>query len=452
MKSSHSTEIALVGAGLCGSLLAIFLARRGFEVKVFEKRPDMRRIKQSGGRSINLALSHRGIRALEKVQIADHILQNAIPMYGRLLHDLGGDLTFVPYGKNRSEYINSISRAGLNMELMNIAESYEQVEFFFGQECEKIDFETGRLYFKESGKTELSVVDAQVIIGTDGAGSVIRQAMLDLDGYQGSTQFLEHGYKELTIPASETGSFVIEENGLHIWPRGSFMLIALPNPDGSFTCTLFLANQGAEGFEGLQHPNQISDFFQKYFPDAYRLMPDLVTEFLQNPVGLLGTVKCAPWSADNRALVLGDAAHAIVPFYGQGMNASFEDCLVLDQCIEAYGKDWGKVFSHFEALRKENTDAIAALAIENFYEMRDGVADETFLKVRRLEHLLENQYPDYHSKYSLVTFHPDITYAQARQRGNLQNEILLEVCRQIDAIEEVNLEILYQKLKEKIGF
>ena len=448
MSSKQNTQIAIIGAGLCGSLLAIFLAKRGMQVKVYEKRPDMRKVHQDGGRSINLALSHRGIKALEKVQVASEILKQAIPMYGRLLHDLEGELTFVPYGKNRTEYINSISRSGLNMSLMDIAESYDQVEFIFNQSCSKIDFDKGQIFFENSD----DFVEADVIFGTDGAGSVVRQSMMKLKGYEENAEFLEYSYKELSIPSSASGNFLIEKEALHIWPRGAFMLIALPNLDGSFTCTLFLANEGIESFAALQTEEGIQEFFQKYFSDALALMPDLVKEYQSNPTGLLGTVRCYPWSIKDKALILGDASHAIVPFYGQGMNASFEDCLVLDECIEDFGEDWQKVFQKFESLRKENTDAIATLAIENFYEMRDKVADEDFLKVRRVEHLLENKYDDYHSKYSLVTFHPDIPYAAAHQRGNLQNKILLDICKEVEDINTLDLEQIYQRLKAQVGF
>ena len=449
---SQNQKITLSGAGLAGSLLAIYLAKKGFEVEVYEKRPDMRKGKMEGGRSINLALSNRGIQALEYLGIAEEIMKKAIPMRGRMLHALDESLTFVPYGKDENEYINSISRSGLNIDLMNIADSFPNVNFYFNQALESVDFETKTLKLRNTESNEIETAIYEVIIGTDGGGSALREAMMQQPGFEENIEFLEHGYKELSIPAMPDGGFFIEKNALHIWPRGSYMLIALPNLDGSFTCTLFFPNKGEPSFESLDNEEKIKAFFQKTFPDSVPLLADLVQEFAENPVGLLGTVRCFPWHVGGEALLLGDSAHAIVPFYGQGMNASFEDCFVLNQCIEKFGTDWEKIFSEYEKLRKINTDAIAELAVENFYEMRDGVAEPAFLLKKQLETIIENTYGDYHSKYSLVTFHPEIPYAVAHERGNKQNEILLEICRKVESIEELDIEEIYRKLKGEVGF
>ncbi|WP_299455773.1 NAD(P)/FAD-dependent oxidoreductase [uncultured Microscilla sp.] len=445
-------KIIIVGAGLAGSLLSIYMARRGFQVEVYEKRPDMRKADISAGRSINLALSHRGIRALERANIAKQILADAIPMRGRMLHSVEGALTFVPYGKDDSEYINSISRGGLNIALMNIAEAYDKVSFMFNEACESVDFEAGTIELKNTQSGESRQIKGEVIIGADGAGSAIRAAidgrLKEQDDFQNTTEFLAHGYKELTIPPGEAGAFLIDKNSLHIWPRGSYMLIALPNLDGSFTCTLFFPNEGENSFATLDTPDKVKAFFEATFADAVPYLPELTQEFFDNPTGLLGTVRCYPWHFGGKAVLVGDAAHAIVPFYGQGMNASFEDCIAFDECLEKYGNEgWQKVFEEYQTLRKANSDAIATLAVENFYEMRDGVADPAFLRKRQLERMLENKYDDYHSKYSMVTFNPAISYAEAHKRGNRQNEFLLEVCRKVDSVDELNVDEIYAQLK-----
>ncbi|MGD1840445.1 MAG: FAD-dependent oxidoreductase [Thermonemataceae bacterium] len=441
-----SQKVVIVGAGLAGSLMSIFLAQRGFEVEVYEKRPDMRRQTVAGGRSINLALSHRGIRALNQLGIAPDILQKAIPMYGRMLHNLSGEQLHLPYGKDTSEYINSISRGDLNIDLMNLTEPHPHVSYFFNETCMGVDLDAATLSFYNTQHQTTKEVKAAAIIAADGAGSVIRQAMMQYEGYEAQSDFLAHGYKELTIPSGKDNTFLIEKHALHIWPRGSHMLIALPNLDGTFTVTLFLANEGENSFASLDTPERVQHFFKQQFPDTLSLMPQLTQEFFENPTGLLGTVKCYPWTYKN-TLLLGDAAHAIVPFYGQGMNASFEDCFLLDQCIEAHGADWPTVFAAYQQRRKADTDAIADLAVENFYEMRDKVADPEFQQMRELEHLLENKYEDYHSKYSMVTFHPEIGYAEAKQRGNKQNKVLYDLCLQVDHLDALNLQEVYEMVK-----
>jgi kynurenine 3-monooxygenase len=447
-----SSKIVIIGAGLTGSLIAIFFAKRGYEVDIYEKRPDIRNSKPETGRSINLALSHRGLKALQAAGIDKNILKRAIPMYGRNLHPLNGEQSLIAYGKDDTEYINSISRSELNRELINTAEKYKKVKFYFEHPIKEIHLEKGQIVVENIKNQQMLTVEAQCFLGSDGAGSRVRHTMEQQIGYQSSSEFLDYGYKEITFPASLSGGFNMEKNALHIWPRGKFMLIALPNLDGSFTGTLFLANQGEHSFQYLDSKERVQSFFENIFPDALPLLPDITEEFFQNPVGLLGTVRCTPWHYQGKFLLIGDSAHAIVPFYGQGMNASFEDCLVLNQCLDHFEGDWGRLFAEYEQRRKVNTDAIAELAIENFYEMRDGVSDAAFLRKKELEHLLENKYSDYHSKYSLVTFHPEVSYAEAHRRGNAQNNILLAICRQTKDLSTIDLEEIYTRLKKEVGF
>jgi kynurenine 3-monooxygenase len=448
---SIKQQAVIVGGGLCGSLLAIFLAKRGLEVHVYEKRSDMRIFGAEEGRSINLALSHRGIRALHRLGIEAQVLPLAIPMLGRAIHSKEGQSKYLPYGKNEQEYINSISRSGLNMALMNIAEQYPNIHFYFDCTCQEVDFTTQKLLFFDKNKQESFEVQAEVIFGTDGGGSVLRKAMKGhIVDFQEEISFLAHDYKELEIPAAPQGGFLLEKHALHIWPRQSYMLIALPNLDGSFTVTLFLQKTGQPSFEWLNSAERVEAFFEEQFPDVKALIPDIASHYFENPHSFLGTIKTYPWALEGKALLLGDAAHAIVPFYGQGMNASFEDCIILDELIESHGCNWERVFAAYQEQRKADTDAIADLAIENFYEMRDGVADANFQKMRQLELALENQFADYHSKYSMVTFHPEIPYAEARRRGNLQNQVLYELCRRTESIESLNLEEVYQTVLRQV--
>lgn len=465
-------KITLFGAGLSGSLLAIFLAKKGYEVTIFEKRADMRHAKVERGRSINLALSARGIRGLEKAGIAQEVLTQAIPMYGRMLHDTQGNLMEVPYGKNKTEYINSVSRTGLNIALLNLCDTFANIKIRFEHELISADLRTQEYTFKHKEQDFTQIIPHA--IGTDGAGSVLRKALKkvleDENGvldeqsdknFKESITFLEHGYKELTILPNENAKtekerFLMEKNALHIWPRGSYMLIALANLDGSFTCTLFFPNHGENSFEELNTKEKINAFFEAKFKDTLTLIPDLAEQFLRNPVGNLGTVRCSPWFYKDRLLLLGDSAHAIVPFYGQGMNCAFEDCIFLDEFLQKNTENnhnnektnLEKTFEDFFAYRKPNADAIAELALENFYEMRDKTANPAFLRKRQLEHKLENMFEDYHSKYSLVTFHPEIPYTEAHRLGNAQDEFLISLCTPDDIfIEGFNLKKLYKTLK-----
>ena len=441
-------HIIIAGAGLAGSLMAIYLAKKGWKVDIYESRPDMRKSSNYAGRSINLALSHRGIMALKELGLEEFILEEAVKMPGRMIHDTQGNQFYAPYGRNENEFINSISRSGLNKILMTAAEQYENVNIFFKHEVLNVDFDSKKLLVKdvESGKSK--EISADLIIGADGANSAIRQSMQKkIADYQSNIDWLEHGYKELSIPATEEGGFRLEKNALHIWPRGYYMMIALPNHDGSFTCTLFFPNEGPDSFATINTAEKVKDFFQKEFPDAVPHLLDLEHEFLNNPVGKLGTLKCYPWKVGNAAVLVGDAAHAVVPFYGQGMNASFEDCRILNECIDKYGTDWEKILKEYESLRKINGDAIGDLAVENFYEMRDHVANPVFQRKRKVELVLENTYPDYHSKYSLVTFHPELPYSYALSQGNKQDDYLMKLCENLESVEGLDYEKIYSELK-----
>ncbi|HRH43174.1 MAG TPA: NAD(P)/FAD-dependent oxidoreductase [Pyrinomonadaceae bacterium] len=466
-------KVIIIGAGLSGSLLAIYLAKKGIEVEVYEARSDMRNEKMSAGRSINLALSNRGIAALKEVGLDQYMLAEAVPMFGRMVHDPQGNTKLLPYSGRQGEFINSVSRAGLNIALINEAEKYPQVKFFFNEKCIGFEGKTGEAKF-ESGK----IVKTDTTIGTDGAGSAIRNAMFSsVERFDFSQKWLEHGYKELHIPpptpkenqkqnafakwidkikqlanfkkkpSLEGEVLELKFNALHIWARHSFMMIALPNFDGSFTCTMFLAHKGENSFELLKDETNLMNFFETNFADAIPLMPTLVEDFFTNPIGNLGTIKCFPWNIGGKALLIGDAAHAVVPFYGQGMNASFEDCRILNQMISESENNWEEIFAEFTRIRKPNADAIADMAEENFYEMRDAVADETFQKKRQLETKLEQTFPDYFSKYSMVTFREDLPYSVAKQKGNAQDQLLMEICSNIGDVNELDLKEVLEKLQ-----
>lgn len=437
-------KTCIVGAGLCGSLLAVKLAQRGFKVSIFEKRADLRKHQIAAGRSINLALSDRGLRALEMVGATELIKPLCIPMNGRLIHDIRGHTTFLPYSGRSGEYINSISRSGLNAALLDLAESIGGIDLFFEHECVGVDYTNKTLKFRDSSG---NIVERKpdMVFGTDGAGSAVRRSMMKHSNellFNFSQHYLEHGYKELSIPPDERGCHIIEKNALHIWPRGRFMVIALPNLDGSFTVTMFHPFDGPQGFRQLDTVEKARQLFEEQFPDLLPLMPDFDNEFFENPTSSLGTIKCYPWNAFNFSLLLGDAAHAIVPFYGQGMNASFEDVWVLDQLLEQGANLDGELFQKFQETRKIDADAIADLAIDNFYEMRDHVANPVFMKKRALETRLEQTYPDYFSKYSLVTFNEDIPYSEAMRRGRLQDQYLLSICEKDAFLSMTDEEIL----------
>jgi len=446
-----SKHIAIVGAGLIGSLLSIYLKKRDYQVTVFERRPDMRRKGFEGGRSINLALSNRGIRALEEIGLAEPLKKVAIPMHGRVMHDRKGTLTFQPYGK-QGQYINSVSRSGLNIVLINEAEKLG-VEFLFDQRIAKVDTETTSLYVnpQETGnrKPETDSRQFDLIMGADGAFSAVRGALQITDRFDYSQDYIDHGYKELNIPAGVNGVFQIEKNALHIWPRESFMLIALPNLDGSFTCTLFFPFEGKVSFDKLKTDSDVQQFFEGTFPDALKLMPDLLDDFSSNPTSSLVTVKCSPW-VRNKTLLIGDAAHAIVPFFGQGMNAGFEDCRILNELLDKNNDDWETVLLTFQEQRKPDADAIAQLALDNFIEMRDLVADADFLLRKKIEAKLHEMYPDkWIPLYSMVTFHDNLRYSEAYHAGQQQQKIMNEVMQTPD-IELNWLKLNYEEIVNKL--
>ncbi|HEX8815301.1 MAG TPA: NAD(P)/FAD-dependent oxidoreductase [Terriglobales bacterium] len=429
--------ITIIGSGLTGPLLAISLVERGFDVQIFERRPDMRRVAISAGRSINLALSTRGIHALRQAGIWSSIEKIIIPMKGRMMHAISGDLTFQPYGKDESEVINSVSRATLNIALMNAAEQHG-VKIHFNQRCTGFDLKSGaaRLRDEETGQT--SAFDSELVLGTDGSASAIRSEFLKTNLFNFSQQYLEYGYKELSIPPGPDGRHVLETHSLHIWPRGSYMLIALPNIDGTFGCILFLPFTGESGFDHLNNPGTVSQFFKKSFPDVLPLMPQLTENFFANPTGSMVTIKCSPWHHAGKVLLLGDAAHAIVPFFGQGLNCSFEDCTVLLDLLDRHGARWPELFAEFEQARKPNTDAIADMAVENFIEMRDRVADPRFLFRKSAELALEARFPGrFIPRYAMVTFHR-IPYSVAAARGQIQDRILSELCDPISRLEDLD--------------
>jgi kynurenine 3-monooxygenase len=440
MENYSSRKITLIGAGPAGSLLAIYLAKRGFQVEIYERRPDMRKTPISAGRSINLAISMRGIHALREVGVLDSIMKIAVPMKGRMMHAVSGELTFQRYGKDDSEVIYAVLRSELSMALMNAAEKYPNVTIHFNERCTGMDFKTGEVDLHNEITEQSRTIPTELVIGTDGSASAIRMDMLKSGRCNFSQQYLEHGYKELTIPAGPNGEYRIEKNALHIWPRKTYMLIALPNIDGSLACIFFFPFAGDPSFASLDTEEKVLHFFETQFPDVVPLMPNLVVNYFSNPTGAMLTIKCDPWHVADKALLLGDAAHAIVPFFGQGVNCAFESCTYLAGCIDQFGDDWEKVFVEFETLRKINTDAIAELALENFIEMRDHVADPKFLFKKKVEHALAQKYPAlFLPKYSMVTFHR-LPYSVALSRGKIQDRILAELCAAIDHLEDLDWE------------
>lgn len=447
-------NILIIGAGLCGSLLALRLGQRGYNVTVYEMRPDLRSTDISAGRSINLAFSDRGNKAMKLVGIENKVKALCIPMNGRMIHDKEGNTFLSNYSGRDHEYINSISRGELNGLLLTEAEKHDNVTIHFNKKCKSVDFEHTTARFRDYLTKDEFVEDADVIIATDGAGSALRRSYF-LERkflFSFSQDYLTHGYKELSILPTETGDYKTYKNALHIWPRGDFMVIALPNLDGSFTVTLFLSyDEGEYNFNNLTTPEIVTEFFQKEFPDALELMPNLVDDFFENPTAPLGTVKCSPWHYKGNTLLMGDSAHAIVPFYGQGMNASFEDVVEFDAVLDKHNGNWETIFSEYENKRKKDTDAIADLAIDNFHEMKDHVGQVIFQEKRKIEMALESQFPnEYSSKYSLVTFNEHIGYREAMLKGRAQDKAILNMLADGDIstdMIESNLKTVLDKVK-----
>ena len=438
MSAAAAKRIAIIGGGPAGSLLAILLARRGLKPVVIERGPQFSYAAPRGGRSINLALAARGIAALRRVGIEAEVAKLLIPMRGRMVHDLRGAQRFLPYGQRATEEIYSVSRATLNTLLYELAAQRHGVEYRFGQQCVGVDTDGTPLIDAGLGSQRL---EADVVLAADGAGSEVRRALAASGAITAREELLDHGYKELTL-AARGGEFALNDNALHIWPRGGFMLIGLPNPDHTFTATLFLPHRGEPSFASVGSA-EARAFFEREFADAVPLIPKLEHDYAEHPVGLLGTVQCTPWSFANRVLLVGDAAHAIVPFHGQGMNAAFEDCVVLDELIgrhqNAQGHDWPAIFAAFEADRAPNAHAIAEMALENYREMRDDVRDPKFQLRADLSFELERRFPGrFIPRYSMVMFHPEISYAEAQRRGALQTQILRELSDSVESLPQVD--------------
>jgi kynurenine 3-monooxygenase len=448
-------NIIIIGAGLVGSLLSIYLAKRGYKVHVHERRGDMRKQEVEAGRSINLALSDRGIKALQEVGIADDILKIAIPMHGRFIHNLDGTKASQPYGKE-GQSINSVSRGELNCRLMDLAEDHG-VEISFSQKCSQINWKKNEIVFEDVSEGKVSMIQFEHLFGSDGAYSAARLShMLQHDKFEYHQHYIDCGYKEISFPAGENNSFLLEKNALHIWPRKEYMLIALPNNDGSFTGTLFFPFEGEFSFEKLKSREAVNSFFQTTFPDVASLIPDLEEQFFTNPTSSLVTVKCFPWIREDKFCLIGDAAHAIVPFFGQGMNAGFEDCSVFNELMDQYQDDWKAVLPAFQELRKPDADAIADLAINNFIEMRARTADPKFLLQKKIEARLHEHYPDkWVPAYSQVTFSPHIRYSEALKNSLNQEAIMQEIMQQPSIetnwqSEEIEQQIL-SKLDQQAG-
>ena len=415
-------RFVLIGSGLAGGLLAAYLGRRGHEVDLYERRADPREGNIVGGRSINLAISTRGIHALQQIGIAEQALRHAIPMRGRMIHDKSGELHFTPYDVDPKKCINSIGRAALNATVIEAAQR-SNVRVHFNHKCTDVDIESAVAHLESANSVVTARGDA--VLGVDGAFSAVRQSMqLKIGNFQYDESYLAHGYKELTIPPGPDGSWRMEKNALHIWPRKSFMMIALPNPDGSFTCTLFWEFEGPRSFATMKSHEDVRRFFEEEFPDAVPLMPTLLEDFRENPTGSLVTIRCAPWYYRDKVCLVGDAAHAVVPFYGQGMNAAFEDCVVLDECLEEFPENRDRAFAEYFRRRKENADALADLAIGNFIEMRDKTASKTFRAKKKLDHALEAALPGiYLPLYTMVTF-TRMPYAKAAKRAQIQDALV----------------------------
>ena len=425
MRLPAGARINIVGAGLAGALLALLLARRGLAIALYERRADPRQARPERGRSINLALAARGMRALERAGVLESVRPLLISMRGRMVHDRGGAVALQPYGQREHEVIYSVGRADLNRVLIEAAAQQGNVSVHFDQQCLRADLGTGHLSFRDGVSGREYPLPLAPTIATDGAGSALRTSLAAAQLLRVREEWLDHDYKELTIPAAAAG--VLERHALHIWPRGGFMLIALPNTDGSFTATLFLARAGPRSFAALTTPQALQEFFAREFADALPLLPDLAAQFAANPQGQLGTVYTVPWHVRGAVLLLGDAAHAIVPFHGQGMNAAFEDCAELDALLAATD-DWQELFARFEQSRRPNTTAIAQMALENYLEMRDAVLDAGFVRRKGLAMALERRFPErFIPRYSMVMFHPEIPYAEAQRRGVLQEQLLQEL-------------------------
>lgn len=424
---AQEKKAIIVGAGLVGSLWAVYMSKAGYKVTIYERRPDIRKAEISAGKSINLALSNRGWKALDAVGVGDEIRKIAIPMYGRTMHDMAGNLTFQPYGKE-GQAIYSVSRGGVNAKMMDIAEEHGNAEIHYNKECVGVDTDRGIVYLEDQNTGERSEDQADVVFAADGAFSAVRyHSFQKKDRFNFSQFYISDGYREILLPANEDGSYKLDKNALHIWPRGRFMLIALANEDGSFTCTLFMPHDGGENsFSQLQTKEQVDAFFKNTFPDFYAMMPDIADAWEDHPLSSLAIMRSYPWHF-GRVALMGDAAHATVPFYGQGMNGGFEDCSVMWELMQKYNEDWDKVFADYSVIRKPDGDALQDLSLNNYYVMRDYVADPKFLLQKKIEAKFSQLYPDkWMPLYSQVTF-SEIRYSDALKSGDRQDQIMKEV-------------------------
>jgi len=438
-----NSDVSIIGAGLSGPLIASYLSKQGYLVDLFERRPDMRENLDKSGRSINLALSQRGIRALKDIGIFNLIKKNLIALEGRMIHDINGQLSLQPYGKSKKEVIYSISRSFLNISLLNHIDLEPNISISFDHQLSKVNFEKKQLWFGSK------IVDFEKLIGADGFNSQLRKCIIQETKLGFVRKELGHGYKELTIPKTSSGEFLIDPNALHIWPRGNFMLIALPNTDKTFTCTLFAPLKGDISFQKIKTEEDIMTFFRSEFPDTIELIPNLIKDFTLNPVGKLASIYCNKWNYKDIAILMGDAAHAIVPFFGQGMNASFQDCTVLNDLISIHKKDLGKVFKNFGRDHVSNGHAIANMALENYIEMRDLVNDEDYKNYRKMELNLEKKFPDrFIPRYSMVSFN-EISYSEVYKRGEIQSKIIKDfISGKISKLERDKM--ILDQLKPKI--
>ena len=419
-------NIAIVGSGLVGSLLAIFLRRRGHSITIFDRRPDIRTVEFSG-RSINLAMSNRGWSALQKVGLEEEVKNIAIPMYQRAMHVNNIPMYFQKYGKE-NEAIWSIGRGVLNRKMIDLAEK-EGVQFRFEEKVWDVNLPEASLYTGETEKGDWKEYKFDLVFGCDGAFSRIRHKMQRRSRFDYSQDFIDVGYKELTIPSDDEGNHVLDKNSFHIWPRGRFMLIALPNLDGSFTCTLFMPFEGEVSFDSITTKSDAEEFFKDYFPNVRKQIENLIKDFFDNPTSAMVTMKCYPWTYWNKVALVGDSAHAVVPFYGQGMNAGFEDISVLDDLMEEFGDDWDTIFQTYQRVRKPNADAIAELSYRNFIEMSSKTADPKFLLQKKIEKWFSDKHPDkWTPVYSRVTF-SDAPYSEALRIGDEQERIMSEVMK-----------------------
>jgi kynurenine 3-monooxygenase len=437
--------INIIGAGQCGTLVAIMLARHGYQVEVYERFDDPRIEDAEAGRSINLALAARGLNALRKVGIDKLIEPLLVPMRGRMVHRQDGTTEFLRYGLQSDEEIYSVTRLGLNQVLLGAADEIDNLNLNFLQNAIGYDAPDRTVHVRNESDGSLYQIEADPLFAADGAGSNIRRSFDGTGTFGGVENLLTHGYKELSIPAGADGQYLLEPHALHIWPRGGFMLIALPNPGGDFTLTLFLPNTGENSFERLKDEAAVIAFFAEHFPDAAALIPNLVDEMLNHPLGVLGTVRCRHWHDRGNVLLLGDAAHAIVPFHGQGMNLAFEDCVLLDSIVTELGSDWATVFARFEAEQLANANAIADMALDNYIEMRDTVRDPKFALRKELAFELERRLPEHFiPRYSMVMFHEDIPYLTAQRRGEVQKALLEEFTARAETLEDVDVDAAVQ--------